>query len=154
MDKECKVCGEINEVDENTIFYTCSKCKLSSPTGKLFEPKPSGRLLTDLKVSIEERTKNCVGADYGSIKENLEWLVAKTASIKNAECLGLIFERHKEYLLTLSEAETECQARIEALIEEIRTRIVNMDYSLDTGQLEALNGILDDLKATQGGEEG
>src|SRR4030042_5455161 len=30
-------------------------------------------LLLD-KVIIEERTKNCVGAKYGSVKENLEWL--------------------------------------------------------------------------------
>lgn len=43
MDKECKVCGEINDVGEGTIFYTCDKCLNN-------EPKPSGRLLTEKEL--------------------------------------------------------------------------------------------------------
>lgn len=40
----------------------------------------------DFKILIEERTKNCVGANYASIKENLEWLVLRAIAYTEAEC--------------------------------------------------------------------
>ncbi len=70
-----------------------------------------------LKVLIEERTKNCVGANYGSVKENLEWLVTKTASIKDAE---KAVEVGVAYTAGFNKGLEHSEARREALIEELK----------------------------------
>ena len=38
-----------------------------------------------LNVLVSERAKNICGAPYGSVVENLDWLVAKTAEIVRKE---------------------------------------------------------------------
>lgn len=95
-----------------------------------FVPKP-GRLLTDMKVIIDERTKNCVDANYNSVRENLEWLVTKTASIIRAEFTkekALIFNPDwtpdiqamlKEFNESVVQIREECKDRMEGIESDI-----------------------------------
>jgi len=109
---------EVGTFDSESHTYLDDKTRaeLAKQICQLFEPKPDqSRLLTDdMKVIIAERTKNCASAPYESVKENLEWLVAKTASIMDKKCA----DERAEFGLSVNEAAVAlCEARIETLIE-------------------------------------
>ncbi|KKN53802.1 hypothetical protein LCGC14_0598950 [marine sediment metagenome] len=102
---------------------TASICKAQEQEGRELKPG-EGRLLTDMKVIIDERTKNCVDANYASVKENLEWLVAKTASILETE-----WEHHVDHIVENTKIleRAECKARVKRIFEEIEEHYQTFD---------------------------
>ena len=158
---------DIEPKPDQTTLLAAEETMQFIPTSYRVKPDQS-RLL---KVIIEERTKNCVGADYGSVKENLEWLVAKTASTKDAEQAKKCEECSDGFISTHEKAtndvralcEAECQARIEALIdwllEDVPFKEANKDevgvprfMGLHSGNLREtiLNFLATHLKGDEG----
>ena len=111
MEQECKVCGEINEVDEGTIFYTCPKCLQNK-----VEPKPDeSRLLTDAEIEVAGEFQ-FVPPDGG--RYNVGALLRKGRGIAKAQ-------------LAKDEARIEALISIcEALIREVEVHTTKRDLGM------------------------
>lgn len=122
MDKIEKVIEVINNPDNSINSYDLRVKKQAKQICQLFEPKPNqSRLLADEEIDeIENEYPRKFGIGVTTAKAQ----DAKTASIKDAEWDERCAKEKAEYGESVALGirilvEAECQARIEALIEEI-----------------------------------
>lgn len=108
-------------------------------------PKLDERLLLN-KVIIQERAKNIVGAPYGSVLENLNWLcetqLAKVQKHKNVLVIGN--NTGKELARAVAEATKHKLDRPE-LRYKANDLLVNCSTHFENDQLEAALDVFDQL---------